>query len=149
MEKNPLVVCECLFVSKEKVTMENTQTRTPVVHTGCRPTFTQTTVAQPDSSQPYQVGNNVVALLLEPHQNTGGVQSTAVRQNHGPLRHDAACYLYLSQPRDAPRKVSPWMHFGGKIMIIELCTQICNFTSTILQVLVILRVLVVFYKSNA
>ena len=83
-------VCDCLFVSKENVTMENTRTQTPVVHTGCRPTFTQT-VRQPHWSQPYQVGDNVVALLLKPHQNTGGVQSTAVRQNHGPLRHDAEC----------------------------------------------------------
>lgn len=42
----------------------------------------------------YQVCDDVVALLFEPHQNTGCVQSSAVGQNHSSFRHNE---LFQSQ----------------------------------------------------
>lgn len=39
----------------------------------------------------YQVRDHIVALFLQPDQNTGRVQSTAVGQNHCTFRHDEGC----------------------------------------------------------
>lgn len=36
----------------------------------------------------YQECNDIVALLLQPDQDAGSVQSTTVGQNHGTFRHD-------------------------------------------------------------
>ncbi len=38
--------------------------------------------------KPYQVCDDIIALFLQPNQNTGCVQSTTVGQNHGIFRHD-------------------------------------------------------------
>lgn len=38
--------------------------------------------------KPYQICDDIISLLLEPHQNAGRVQSTAVGQNHSTFRHD-------------------------------------------------------------
>lgn len=38
--------------------------------------------------KPYQEGDYIVALFLQPDKNTGCVQSAAVGQNHGTFRHD-------------------------------------------------------------
>lgn len=47
-----------------------------------------TPVAHKLVSEPYQERNDIIALFLQPNQNTGCVQSTAVRQNHCTFRHD-------------------------------------------------------------
>lgn len=77
-----LFVCLCGVSTQQPVTCSGRftmnkknglQTQAPVAHT---------------SPRPYQVGNDVVALLLEPDQNTGGVQSTTVCQDHCTFGHD-------------------------------------------------------------
>lgn len=34
---------------------------------------------------PHQVGDDIIALFLQPHEDAGGVQATTVGQNHGAL----------------------------------------------------------------
>lgn len=52
-----------------------------------------TPVAHTLVSEPYQERNDIVALFLQPNQNAGCVQSTAVRQNHCTFRHDEGCSI--------------------------------------------------------
>lgn len=38
----------------------------------------------------YQEGDDIIALLLQPNQDTRGVETSAVGQNHRTFRHDEA-----------------------------------------------------------
>ena len=51
----------------------------------------KTPVAQTLVPKPYQVCDDIVALFLQPNQDTGCVQSSAVGQNHCTFRHDEGC----------------------------------------------------------
>lgn len=42
-------------------------------------------------ASPHQVGDDVIALLLQPHEDAGGVQATAVGQNHRAFAGHPVC----------------------------------------------------------
>lgn len=68
---------------------ERNQGKLLLAHT-IRPTGRATAAGWQEThrSAPYQVRDDIVALLLEPHQDAGRVQSAAVGQNHCTFRHD-------------------------------------------------------------
>lgn len=47
-------------------------------------------ISETCQEEAYQESDNVIALLLQPNQDTGGVETSAVGQNHRTFRHDEA-----------------------------------------------------------
>ena len=67
-------------------TLEQLQGNTNLKDTCCTQTHTDKAVLRS-----YQERDDIVALLLQPDQNAGRVQSAAVGQNHCAFRHDEGC----------------------------------------------------------